>query len=27
MTEIHDELAKLNAESDDLMESIQDLKL
>jgi len=27
MSEIHDELAKLNAESDDLMKSIQDLKL
>ena len=27
MTEIHDELAKLNTESDDLMKSIQDLKL
>ena len=27
MAEIHDELAKLNTESDDLMKSIQDLKL
>ena len=27
MSEIHDELAKLNAESDDLMKSIRDLKL
>ena len=27
MSEIHDELSKLNAESDDLMKSIQDLKL
>jgi type I restriction enzyme M protein len=27
MSEIHDELAKLNAESDDLIKSIMDLKL